>query len=855
MGANSLVIVESPAKAKTISKMLGANYQILASMGHIRDLPEHKFGVDIKNNFAPEYVESKSRANVIKQLKSAAKKADHIYLAPDPDREGEAIAWHLREILKDHTKADFIRVTFHEITKTAIAKAFQNSGQVDIRRVDSQQARRILDRLVGYQISPLLWSQIEKGISAGRVQSVALRLVVEREREIQAFEPQEYWNFIVNLHPEQAPADKIIESKLAKINGNKLSIDNAEDAARALAAIKEAATPFRVADLKSLPKRRNAPPPFITSTLQQAASSSLGFSASRTMRIAQDLYEGIELGAGGPVGMITYMRTDSVAIAREAQDACRHFVATNFGAAYVPEKPNFYKSKSSAQEAHEAIRPTDVTMTPDMARPFLDDAQYKLYSLIWRRFLASQMSQAQQQQTTAEIEITGSDRNIYMFRTTATVTTFPGFLAVYKIDENGDEENDDATPEILGNLHPGDRCDIRNIRNEQKFTEPPPRFSEASLIRELESNGIGRPSTYATIVNTIQERLYVLKEQGRLHPSELGFKVNDFLVHTLPDLFQVGFTAEMETRLDEIEEGKLGWTDMLNDFYQEFIKWLQAAKNIGAPSEGKIEAMLKLLNLINKWNPAEKRGNRKYDDHKFFNSVEEQFHKEKTITAKQWQAILGLAVTYRAQLPALNETADLAGFSEELEEATAKVMELQQKLSDNAVTSDQEEEYKKLFGAFSDVKWDAPETRRGRTYDDQKLFESFKKQALGGKKLSDKQVAVIVKFAEKYRGQIPTFTDLAAILGISAQTAENSAEGATPATPSAPADPEITGIMNAMSQITNWNAPVSKGKRVYDDKSFFESLKKQFDDGRKLSPKQVFALKKMAGKYLKPGQA
>ena len=852
MASNCLVIVESPAKAKTIGKMLGSNYQILASMGHIRDLPEHSFGVDVKNNFAPQYVESKSRANVIKQLRTAAKKADHIYLAPDPDREGEAIAWHLREILKENTKADFIRVTFHEITKTAIAKAFQHSGQVDIRRVDSQQARRILDRLVGYQISPLLWSQIEKGISAGRVQSVALRLVVEREREITAFQPQEYWNFIVTLHPANAPAGMIFESKLAKINGEKLAIDNAADAAKALSAIKGSTAPYLVSDLKSMPKRRNAPPPFITSTLQQAASSSLGFSASRTMRVAQDLYEGIELGAGGPVGMITYMRTDSVAIAREAQDACRQFIAASFGAAYVPEKPNFYKSKSSAQEAHEAIRPTDVTMTPDMARPFLDDSQYKLYSLIWRRFLASQMAQAQQQQTTAEIELTGVDKGTYMFRTTATVTTFPGFLAVYKIDEKGEEESEDATPEILGKLRPGDRCELKNVINEQKFTEPPPRFSEASLIRELESNGIGRPSTYATIVNTIQERNYVLKDQGRLHPSELGFKVNDFLVKTLPDLFQVGFTAEMETRLDEIEEGKLGWTAMLNDFYQDFLKWLQAAKNIGAPSGDKVEAMLKLLNQVKEWQPAEKRGTRKYDDHKFFNSVEEQYLKEKTITAKQWQALLGLAASYQPQLAGLRQVAEKAGFLVEFDEAMVKTEELRQKQSDNATTSDQEAEYKKVFAAFDNLKWDAPETRRGRTYDDKKLFESFKKQALGGKRLSEKQLAVIVKFAEKYRAQISDFAALAGMLGINSSQggAEN---GAGEFAAIAPPDPEIAGIMAAMSQVSQWGEPVSKGKRVYDDKSFFESLKKQFDDGRKLSPKQVFALKKMAGKYIKKG--
>ncbi|MDD3118648.1 MAG: type I DNA topoisomerase [Victivallales bacterium] len=843
MGANSLVIVESPAKAKTIGKMLGGKYQIFASMGHIRDLPEHSFGVDVKNHFAPKYVESKSRAGVIRQLRSAAKKADHIYLAPDPDREGEAIAWHLQEVLKDNTKADFLRVTFHEITKSAIARAFQQVGKINLPRVDSQQARRILDRLVGYQISPLLWSQIEKGISAGRVQSVALRLVVEREREILAFQPQEYWNFLVTLHPDRTPAAMTFHSKLAKIDGEKFLIDNAADANRTLDAIRNAAAPFRVAVLKSQPRRRNAPPPFITSTLQQAAGSFLGFSANRTMRVAQSLYEGIELGDGSPVGMITYMRTDSVTIAREAQETARQFINANYGASYVPEKPNFYKSKAGAQEAHEAIRPTDVDLTPDRARPFLDDAQYKLYNLIWRRFLASQMAQARQQQTTAEMELDGADRRCYLFRTTATVTTFPGFLAVYKAGEQGGEEPEDPTSEILGQLRVGDQCELKQADHEQKFTEPPPRFSEASLIRELESNGIGRPSTYATIVNTIQERLYVTKEQGRLKPSELGFKVNDFLVQMLPELFQVGFTAGMETKLDEIEEGKLEWTAMLEDFYRDFEQWLQAAKSHGAPESNKVETMIQLLEDVKTWAPAEKRGSRKYDDHKFLQSVKDQFVKDRIITAKQWQALLTLAVNYRKQLPELDRTAEQAGFQEELAEAEERFRAMRQKQSAEAVSSEQEDEYRRIFAHFDGLVWAEPETRRGRTYDDRKMFESLKKQALGGKKLSEKQLAVIVRFAEKYRDKITAFAALSTLLRLDA-----SQEKAD----SAPADPEIVAIMARMSKITQWQAPVTKGKRAYDDKSFFASLKQQFASGRQLSPNQVFALKKMDRKYFGP---
>ncbi len=836
--SSKLVIVESPAKARTIGKMLGKDYQIFASMGHIRDLPERSLGVDIANGFLPNYVESKSRAKVIKELRSAAKKSDAVYLAPDPDREGEAIAWHLHEMLKDKTKADFHRVSFHEITKSAIAKAFEHAGELDMHLVDSQQARRVLDRLVGYQISPLLWSQIEKGISAGRVQSVALRLVVEREREILAFEPEEYWNFIIKLSPDASSGgERVFESRLVRIDGEKAKVDNGNDAARILEAIKPSA--YKVSGLKFVPKKRYASPPFITSTMQQAASSNLGFSANRTMRIAQQLYEGLDVGAGGTVGLITYMRTDSVNIAREAQDACRGFIAAELGRDYIPEKPNFYKSKASAQEAHEAIRPTDVNLTPERVKPFLDDAQFKLYSLVWRRFVASQMAPAQQAQTTAEIETTGTDGHCYRFRTTATVTTFQGFLKVYRVTE---KDEDLVTPEILKNLKEGDECFLRDAMNEQKFTEPPPRFSEASLIRELESNGIGRPSTYATIVNTIQNRRYVLKDSGRLHPSELGFKVNDYLVKTLPDLFQVGFTAGMETRLDEIEEGKLTYTGMLNDFYKDFVTWVDSAKKVGAPSENKAESLIKLLDKVEEWAEPEKRGRRTYDDHKFFNSVQEKFFKDNTVTAKQWQALLQLAVTYKNQIPELEAVASREGFLEELQEAGQKAIEMAEKQKESTASEKDIAQYKDLFSAFDNVKWAEPENRRGRTYDDKKFFDSIKKQAESGKKLSDKQMAVVGRFAVKYKDQLSNFDDISSRLGV---TIEEGEQGG------ALQDPEVLKLLETLSKVTKWAEPTKKGRRVYDDKVFYESLQRQADDGRKLSPKQVFALKKLAGKYSK----
>lgn len=841
MALNKLVIVESPAKARTIGKMLGPEYVIHASMGHVRDLPEHDFGVDIKNNFQPQYQINKDREKVIKQIQSAAKKADSIYLAPDPDREGEAIAWHLREILKENTKSPFYRVTFHEITKSAIDKAFQHSGELDMNRVDAQQARRILDRLVGYQISPLLWSQIQKGISAGRVQSVALRLVVEREREILAFKTEEYWNFAVVLAPERLGKENTFESRLTRIDGEKFVIDNAEAAAKLLEEIKSG-KPVRVASIRKQPKQRNAAPPFITSTLQQAASSTLGFAANRTMRIAQQLYEGIDIGSGGPTGLITYMRTDSVAVAREAQEACREFIAAELGNSYVPAKPNVYRSKSNAQEAHEAIRPTSVSMTPEQARPFLDDPQYKLYSLIWRRFVASQMAPARQEQTTIESHSRTPQGKEFTFRTTATVTTFPGFLKVYRVQE---KEEDTEIPAVLAELREGDACLLQKAFNEQKFTEPPPRFSEASLIRELELNGIGRPSTYASIVNTIQDRDYVLKQEGRLHPSELGFKVNDFLVATLPELFQVGFTAEMETQLDQVEAGSVSWVEMLNRFYQSFSAWLETAKAIGAPSGDKAEKLLRLMDGITEWAPAEKRGKRTYDDRKFYTSVAEQFAKEKKITAKQWQALLKMAVNYQAQLPGLDQFAAANDFTDELQNTQAD--QAKRKEAESAADPEAAAGHEKMFDFFADVKWNAPEKSRGRTYDDRKFFDSLRNQAASGRILSEKQLGALKKMAEKYRPQIPNFDQLAPLLGVAAGAAATGEAG--DGAPAPARNAEVEAILEKMSKFTAWAEPTKKGPRVFDDKVFFQSLDKQYRDGRQLSDKQVFALKKMATKY------
>lgn len=826
------MIVESPAKAKTISRMLGKDFQIFASMGHVRDLPEHSFGVDIKNGFNPGYVETKNRGNVLKQLRTAAKGAAEIYLAPDPDREGEAIAWHLYEALKASAKkAEFRRVTFHEITKSAIERAFQHAGVINMDLVNSQQARRVLDRLVGYMISPLVRSRIEKGSSAGRVQSVALRMVVEREREILAFIPEEYWNFIVKLSASGSDAEAAFESKLVKIDGEKANIGNGDDAAKTLKAL-EAAGSWKVSSFKQQPRNRYAQPPFITSTMQQAASGNLGFSASRTMRIAQQLYEGIDLGSGGATGLITYMRTDSVNVAREAQDACLDFIRRELGAEYVPGKPNSYKSKSSAQEAHEAIRPTDVELTPELARQFLDDAQFKLYSLIWRRFVASQMSPAVQAQTSVEVDSRGGDGKLYTVRTVATVTTFQGFLKVYRLAEI---EEDLITPELIGKLREGDVCEAGGVSSEQKFTEPPPRFSEATLIRELEANGIGRPSTYATIVNTIQNRLYVLKENGRLYPSELGFKVNDFLVGTLPELFKVSFTAQMETRLDEIEEGKLSYLGMLETFYNDFSKWIGEAKDIGAQGGDKAAALIGALGSVTEWNAPEKRGRRVYDDRKFYESVKEKFGKDGKLSARQWQALLRLGVVYATQVKGLDAVASEHNFTDELEQVRAENNETRKKQEGLAVSADESAEYGRMFDAFSGVVWDKPESSRGRTYDDGKFFASLRDQANSGRKLSEKQLAVLARLAGKYKVNLPEGCMISAPAG---------ADGAAAAQA-----PEVLGILTAMEKITKWGEPVKKGRRTFDDKEFYESLRRQSGEGKVLSSKQVFALKKMAAKY------
>jgi DNA topoisomerase-1 len=560
----SLVIVESPAKARTLSSILGSEYDIRSSVGHVRDLPKSRLGVDVDGGFAPRYIVPKEKKAVVDEIKKAAAGADQIFLATDPDREGEAISWHLVEAA-DLQGQPHQRVVFHEITPEAVKEAFQHPRPIDTRLVNAQQARRVLDRLVGYQVSPILWKKIRRGLSAGRVQSVALRIVVEREREIQAFVPQEYWTIDVDLAKPATDADSFTARLAGLLPKKKIEIDNQDTAASIAGALRDAS--HAVVDVKKRPQIRRPAAPFTTSTLQQDASRRLGFSAKRTMALAQQLYEGIELPGEGQVGLITYMRTDSTNIAESAREEARNYITTRYGADFLPAKPRQYKKGKLAQEAHEAIRPTSATREPAMLNKALNRDQLRLYTLVWQRFLASQMADAIFDQTTIEVESnppSGDDK--YLLRATESVLRFAGFQQLYR--ESTDEEaEEEATDKKLPDLSVGDELRATEVRPDQHFTEPPPRFTEASLVKALEENGIGRPSTYAPILSTLQDRGYVQREGRALIPQELGFVVNDMLIEHFADVFDTTFTATMEEELDEVARGEIQWEPVVRQFY------------------------------------------------------------------------------------------------------------------------------------------------------------------------------------------------------------------------------------------------------------------------------------------------
>jgi DNA topoisomerase-1 len=589
--SKGLVIVESPAKAKTIQKYLGKGFSVEASLGHVKDLPKSTLGVDINNDFETDYVVIPGKEKVVAKLKKLAASADSIYLAPDPDREGEAIAAHLAfELDEDGGKKKkaakkaksktgepeppprIQRVTFNEITKRAVQAAFEHPRAIDQNLVDAQQARRVLDRLVGYQVSPLLWDKVRRGLSAGRVQTVALRLIVEREREIKAFEKKEYWTIDAHLAASKPPA---FDARFVGKGEEKVEVTNGEDAEKIRAALEKADWIVRSVDKKE--RRRNAAPPFTTSKLQQDSSRKLRFSVKRTMMIAQRLYEGVELGEEGSVGLITYMRTDSTRVAPEAIAEVREYVGKEYGQTYLPETPNTFKEKKDSQGAHEAIRPTSAMRHPDQIKQYLKEDEFKVYKLIWQRFVASQINPAVFDQTTVDIDAkSGSDT--FWFRVTGSVLKFDGFLRVYEESKEGKDEEDEELKHKLPALEAGQRLTLRELKPEQHFTEPPPRFNEASLVKELEERGIGRPSTYAAILTTIQERQYVQKIGGKFVPTEIGLVVTDLLVENFRDIFDLQYTARLEEELDEIEEGKEKWQDAMSDFYKKFQKDLKYAE-------------------------------------------------------------------------------------------------------------------------------------------------------------------------------------------------------------------------------------------------------------------------------------
>ena len=583
--AKSLVIVESPSKAKTINKYLGSDFKVLASVGHIKDLPKKGLGVDVDNNFEPTYEVMPGKEKVVRELKEAAKEAETIYIATDPDREGEAIGRHIADELggKGKNKKAIFRVMFNEITKAAVQDAFKAPGQINEALVDAQQARRVLDRLVGYKVSPLLWDKVRRGLSAGRVQTVAVRLVVEREREIQAFIKTEYWTVTANLSAQLPPnfdarlykiAEQTVKTAGFDQGAKKNEFHIIDEATAKLILAELEGSKYIVSEVSTKEKKRHPVPPFITSKLQQEASRRLRFPVKRAMQIAQKLYEGKDVGSEGTVGLITYMRTDSTRVSEGALEEVRGFINEKYGTRYLPEKAIHYRSKKDAQDAHEAIRPTSAARTPESVAPYLDKDELALYRLIWQRFVASQMMPAIFDQTT--IDIAAGEK--YLFRATGSVVKFDGFLAVYEEGKDEKDEEDEERAAKLPKVEKGEQLKLNSITPDQHFTDPPPRYTEATLVKTLEEKGIGRPSTYASIMTVIQDREYVEKLEGKFKPTELGTIVNDLLIASFSDLFNVQYTARMEAQLDEVEEGRLQWTAALKEFYDKFTVDLKTAQ-------------------------------------------------------------------------------------------------------------------------------------------------------------------------------------------------------------------------------------------------------------------------------------
>lgn len=831
MGKN-LVIVESPAKAKTINKILGADYVVKASMGHIRDLPVKSLGVDPEKNFKPQYEVTPERKKIVKELCDIAEGCDAIYLAPDPDREGEAIAWHLKALLKGKVPDDqFFRVTYNEITPRAVREAFANPSEINEKLVNAQQARRILDRIVGYKVSPLLWSRIRRGLSAGRVQSVALRLVCEREMLIRAFIPEPFWLFGADVRKEVDPRDPFA-LRLARIKGAKADVKTPEQAESVRNELQ--GRQLRVKDIIKRDLSKRTFPPYITSSLQQAGSRVFDFTPSRTMKIAQKLYEGVDLG-DGPTGLITYMRTDSFNIAQDALASCRTYIEQEYGQEYLPEKPNFFKSRGHAQEAHEAIRPTDVNRTPEKMVQILNPDELKLYALIWQRFVASQMAPARIEQKTVEVETTGSTGDVpdYLFRATASQVAFPGYMKVSGVQkkvkekdaadkEDGAEE--EAEVDQLPNVVVGEMLEVLKWLEERKETQPPGRFSEASLIKALEENGVGRPSTYASILGTLYDRRYIAKEKKAISPTDIGIQVNALLVQYLNELFEVKFTAGMELLLDEIEAGKVEWTDMLRTFYDNFVEWMKAAKG-PVPDSVKVAQVLATLEHIKEWGPEVKRGRRTYSDKKFSDSIREQMEKaEKPLSMRQFESLGRVALRYREQIPGIETTITDSGLGLLLEEKP-----------DVPPEPSTVEKMALLKG----MEFDAPKARRGRTFDEKKFVDSLQRRVDQNRELSPAQMNVVNRMILKYADRIPDFETIKTRLGLEPQGPQVE-------------DPECVALLDQLKNVTEWKEAVEKKGKTFDDKTFYVSLSRQYEQRKSLTPRQKSALKRMVKKYAPP---
>ena len=811
------MIVESPAKAKTIGKYLGGDFTVMSSVGHVRDLPKKGLSIKIEPvegtenrwTFTPRYEVSAEKKKVVDELRKAARAADEVFLAPDPDREGEAIAWHLSQVLEDVTKGKPVRrVTYNEITKGAVRAAVENPGEIDLARVDAQQARRILDRLVGFKVSPLLWKNLQYGysLSAGRVQSAALRLLVEREREIAAFNPVAYW--VLGVEASKGTKETSFIAKLARLDDAKPEVRSQEQAATLVDDLDGAG--LRVAYVKQQPKTRHPYPPFTTSTLQQAASSVCGFSPHRTMSIAQKLYE---------AGLITYMRTDSVNVAAVAREAAKNLIAAEFGAAFVPEKPNFYKSKSGAQEAHEAIRPTDVRMRP--AEAGLDAASTKLYDLIWRRFVASQMAEARLVQTTVGLEAEKDClRHSYLFTASTATVEFEGFLAVMKAapkkakaaEDGADEDSDEV--KSLPPLAEGEALTPVRWLSDRKETKPPPRYSEASLVKALEENGVGRPSTYAQTIEVLVDRQYATREARQLVPTPRGMDVNDWLVKKIEPLFNVGYTAKMEGELDKVEEGAERGDDMLSDFYRQFTAWVRDAQEPPPPTE-KFTALFKLLDEVKTWRPPMTIGKRTFGDREFVESVRQQLAEGKMpVSEKQLQALVKVAVAYRDQIRDGEMRLVDLGYGPEID---------------------------RVKNAPSDelVKWCFQTIDRIGGLTKNPFLNSLREQVDRGRVLSAKQFAILARSVGENAGALDDADQVRARLA--------------PYVPGgfevAPVDPAVPDLLKLLDTVKEWKEPVRRGRRVYNDHEFVSSLRDQYARRSSLSPRQVLALRRVCVNY------